>query len=52
MAQLSDQGKHMMGILEKIRTYSDFIRHKPKIVTGIDTYIDYIGRFISMCGQI
>jgi hypothetical protein len=42
MAQINNQGKYMMGLLEKIRTYSGFAHHKPKIVTGIDTYIDYI----------
>jgi hypothetical protein len=51
MAQLNTQGNCMMGILEKIKSYDKYKDHKPKIVTGIDTYADYVDYFFLPIGE-
>jgi hypothetical protein len=51
MSQLNDQGNFMMALLEKIKSYDKYSQHKPKIVTGIDTYIDYIDYFFLPVGE-
>jgi hypothetical protein len=51
MAQLNTQGNYMMALLEKIKSYEKYSHHKPKIATGIDTFIDYVDYFFLPIGE-
>jgi hypothetical protein len=46
MAILTTQGKHMMGILKKIKEYPDYKKHLPTITSGMDTYTGYIDYYL------
>jgi hypothetical protein len=47
MSTLTIQGKHIMGILKKIKEYPDYRKHLPIITSGNDVFIDYIDYYFA-----
>jgi hypothetical protein len=47
MANLTIQGKYMLGILDKIKEYPDYKKHLPVITSGIDVYTEYIDYYLT-----
>jgi hypothetical protein len=47
MGILTNQGKHVMSILKKIKEYPDYKKHPPVIISGIDIFTDYIDYYFA-----